>query len=130
MITATFELDDRFADVEKAAQRATFENLTHAGAAIRLEAIGSIDVSESPSLPGNPPHTRDERRLPNAILFDAGTDDVIVGPSAARMGQSAAAHEFGEFYKGQQFDERPFMGPALDSLAPALAEMWEGTIGQ
>lgn len=128
MIGLDVIIDNRFYRVTDAADAATARNLNHIAAIVRKSAIESIEISDEPSELGEPPHTRGERRLPRSIQFDVG-EDAVIGPSYAVVGLSAAAHEFGEEFKGQDFDERPFMLPALMDNLDRFHESWRGSIG-
>lgn len=125
-------------DVLKAIRRAGLFALRRLGFLIRQTAQAEIKFERGPSDPGSPPHshrklyrakgkrrstkekfsTRDLTKsgmLPGSILYDIERhpDAVVVGPSFAIVGESASPHEHGGEYKGQDYPERPFMGPAL-----------------
>ena len=53
---------------------------------------------------------------------------VVIGPDVEVAGTSAKAHEFGGRYKREQYDKRPFMGPALDKTKKRLPAMWAGSV--
>ena len=53
----------------------------------------------------------------------------LIGPRASVVGEAGAAHEFGEEFRGTDYDERPYMGPALDVNLDRFAADWKGTIG-
>jgi hypothetical protein len=134
------------AKVRKATNRATFENLTHAAAAIRLTARRSIKKAPKargrdaqgrfrgggktqPSPPGKPPHTR-KGQIKRAILYsvERKAGRAFIGPTYEAMGMSASAHEFGGRFRGQRYRARPFMGPALKENVPRLPRMWAGSV--
>ena len=94
---------------------------------LRTVARRSIRKRKKPSAAGSPPSTQ-TRRLRNAILFHVyrGEGKAIIGPTANIVGPSGAAHEFGGTYKGDKFDRRPFMGPALDVTRPQAAGFFAG----
>jgi hypothetical protein len=119
------------APVIKAADKAAFRNMGHAGARIRKDAQESIVVSPEPSLPGTPPHTR-KRQLPRAIRFDYDKREqsAVIGPRFSVVGEAGEAHEFGGEFRGDTFDERPYMLPALERNIPRFAQDWEGSIGE
>lgn len=122
-------VESLFPNVAKAAALAEFRSLGHAAATIRRDAAQSIDRSANPSEPGEPPHTR-RGQLKRAFRFDVSEESAVVGPMLSMVGESAAAHEFGEEYKGQSFPERPFMAPALDRALPRFLRDWQGSIGE
>lgn len=131
MIGFTVKTEDTTKRVADAAERAAFRNVGHAAAAIRKTAAESIIVDEGPSAEGTPPHTR-RRQLNRAIRFDHDrkAQSAVVGPRASIVGEAGAAHEFGESFHGQMFEERPFMGPALDENQDRFADSWAGAIGE
>ena len=115
--------------VVRAANRANFECLTHAAAAIRLTARRSIRRSKRQSSPGSPPHTR-AGQLKRAILYavERQKANAIIGPSAQVVGTSGHAHEFGGRYRKQNYPKRPFMGPALMENLPRLPKFWAASV--
>ena len=129
MIGVSVRVEMRLKEVKAAADRATFENLGHAAAVIRNEAIASITRSRSASDPGTPPHTR--RGLARrAILYAMdGPYTAIVGPTASVIGQAMAVHEFGGRRGKGTYPKRPTMGPALNRNLDRFASQWRGTIG-
>jgi len=70
-------------------------------------------------------------QLPRAIVYDNDkeSDTAVIGPRESVVGTSGEAHEFGGDYKGQDFPERPFMGPALDKNIDRFASSFAGSIG-
>lgn len=117
--------------VQKAVDRAAFKNMGHAGARIRKDAQESIDVSPDPSPKGTPPHTR-RKQLPRAIVFDYAKREqsAVIGPRFSVVADAGAAHEFGEEFRGDDFDERPYMFPALEKNLPRFAQDWAGAVGE
>lgn len=115
--------------VSKAAQKANITNLGHAGAAIRLAARRSIRKNPKRSPPGTPPHTR-QGRLRNAIKYALAADkqSVVIGPDYAVAGDSGRAHEFGGRFRGDHYERRAFMGPALMKVKDRLPPMWAGSV--
>gem|GEM_PF-455941 len=117
--------------VAAAVKRAEIRSLSHAAAAIRIQAVRSIRQSprSQPSAPGAPPHTR-KGRLRRAILYalleESGTLFAIVGPSFDLVGLSGKAHEFGGRFRGGDYPARPYMGPALDVIANRLPSFFAG----
>lgn len=129
MLTMTAKTIDHFDRLHSAAHQAAFRNFGHAAASIMNDARQSIERSDEPSEPGEPPHTR-SGQLPRAIQYAADAEGAVIGPVYSEMAEAAAAHEHGEFYKGQQFEKRPVMAPALDRAIPRLGGDWHGSIGQ
>jgi len=122
-----------------ATEKAAFNNFGHAAAAIRKDAVESIVDEPGPSEPGTPPHTHTggvtkkgkvrKGNLQRAIAYDATKDDAIIGPRFSVVGLAGRAHELGEVFHGEDFDERSFMGPALDENLTRFAQDWDGAIG-
>jgi len=132
----------------KPVKDAKFRNFGHAAASIRKNAQRSIKSAPpetrtrarrrrgrivararaGASRPGQPPFTR-RGQLRRAILWDVNEQSAIVGPRFNVVGLSGAAHELGEQYKGNEYPERPYMGPALDKAIPRFAASWEASIG-
>ena len=84
------------AKVIQKTKAASITSLGRAGAYIRGIARKSIKVSDKPSEPGKPPHSR-KGRLKNAILFsvEKAQGAVVIGPTATEMGGVGRTHEFG-----------------------------------
>ena len=88
------------------------------------------------SPPGTPPYThpyskkkrKTEGGLPGAILYDTEKDPdaVVIGPSAELFSKVGKPHEHAGGFRGANYPERPFMGPALSrqigSLPGLIAE--------
>lgn len=131
MIGITGRIIDKTRDVKRAADQASFRNLGHAAASVRRTAMRSLKRSAKPSAEGSPPHTRGKRELPRAIFYAADRDglEAITGPIASRVGTVGEAHEFGKEYMGQDFQERPFMGPALEQEADRMPSYWASSVG-
>jgi hypothetical protein len=143
MIGLSFQLErDSTKRVLDAADKAAFKNLGHAASAIRKTAIESIKPAEGPSPPGTPPHTHTagvtkkgklkKGHLPRAIVYDVdkAKQEAVVGPRASVVGESGAAHELGEEFRGDDYPERPYMSPALEANAPRFADEYAGSIGE
>ena len=115
--------------VMNAAKRPNITNLGHAGAAIRLVARHSIRKAAGPSAPGTPPHTR-KGGIRNAIKYalTPGKQSVVIGPDYAVAADSGVAHEFGGRFRNENYDRRPFMGPALEKVKDRLPPMWAGSV--
>lgn len=127
MIQAKTKFDAK--KLKSAAKARSIKSLGHAGAAIRLAARRSIKKGNKPSSPGTPPNTR-KGRIKNAIKYAVSPDkqSVVTGPDVEVAGTSGKAHEFGGRYKREQYDKRPFMGPALEKIKPRLPAMWAGSV--
>ncbi len=134
-----FKFDDQTKRVSDAAEKATFRNVRHAAAAIRRDASESITQADGPSAPGSPPHTHTggvtkkgktrKGNLQRAIAYDADAISAVIGPRESVVGLAGQAHEMGESFHGQDYDERPFMGPALEKNLDRFASSWQGSIG-
>jgi hypothetical protein len=94
-MSATVKIEDRTSDVRRAMRRATFKNLGHAGASLRLAARRLIRTRQNSSDPGTPPHTR-KGALRNSILYAVeGDHTAVIGPASHLISDVAAAHEHG-----------------------------------
>lgn len=94
-MSTTVKIEDRTRAVRDAARRATFKNLGHAGASLRLAARRLIRTRQNASEVGTPPHTR-RGALRNSILYAVeGDHTVIIGPAANLISDVARAHEHG-----------------------------------
>jgi hypothetical protein len=115
--------------ITRKAKDANFRSLGHAAASIRLTAKRSIRRSKTESSPGTPPHTR-KGQLKKSIVYavEKQKETAVIGPDIAIVGQSAMAHEFGGRYRGDRYDRRPFMGPALRKMKDRLPRKWAGSI--
>lgn len=131
MIALSIKTEDTTKRVADAAERASFRNVGQAAGAIFRTARAKIETDDQPSAPGEPPHTR-QRLLPRAIRFDHDrkAQSAVVGPRASVVGEAGAAHELGEVFQGQDFDERPYMGPALEENQDRFASSFESSIGE
>lgn len=129
MLALRVKIVDRFERLRNAASQAAFRNFGHAAASIRRDAQESIERSDDPSAPGAPPHTR-RGLLRRAIRYAASDRGAVIGPVASLVGESAAAHEFGEEFHDTTFPERPFMAPARARAIPRIGGEWRGSIGE
>jgi len=130
MIGMSVKLEDFFPKVKTEVDKANFRSLGHAAASLRKAEVQSIETSDEPSEPGQPPHSR-RGQLRRAIRFDVdrAKQEAVIGPRASIVGDAAAAHEFGEEFRGQDYPERPFAKPALEKSLGRLASNWAGSIG-
>jgi hypothetical protein len=111
--------------VKKPMEEATYKSLNQAAASLRLIAKRSIRKRKKPSPAGTPPSTQTSR-LPRSIVFfvDRKRSYAIVGPSYDLIGPAGAAHEQGGMLRGTDYDQRPFMVPAMEKIIPRLPSMW------
>lgn len=132
MIEATARVTDNTKRIEQAVEKATFENLRHAAFSLSKDAKSTIDKSDSPSEPGTAPHTKGKKghNLKGSIFTNVNKESALIGPRASWVDDAGSLHEFGERREGEDFDERPFMGPALDRAIPRFASDWAGSIGE
>ena len=123
---------DETRKVVKAAADAAFRNIGHAAASIRRTAFTSIVRSAKPSAPGTPPHTRGKKRGFKRGMFYAmeGKEAAVIGTAYSIVGTSGEPHEHGGIYKGDDYEARPFMGPALEANLDRFARNWGGSIGE
>lgn len=121
---------DKFADLARAVNRGSFRSLNHAAASIRKAAIAGILIHPDPSPVGTPVHSR-YGLFKAAILYSVDKDkqDAVIGTRYSMVDDSGEPHEKGTFYRGQQFDKRPFMQPALLRSIPRLSKFWEYSAG-
>jgi len=110
--------------IAKAVRKAGWDAVRRLGFLIRAKAQAEVEVSDKPSLPGEPPHTRN-KRLPRSILYgtpDEGPPSVIAGPAKNLIGTLGGPLEAGGPSLVQnahphkppaEIAARPFMGPAL-----------------
>ncbi len=116
--------EDKTAAVVQAAHQGTVRALQKAAFAIFKTAQAEIEQDPKPAPAGKPPHSR-RGQLPQAIRYsvEKGEEYAVIGPRESLVGTSAAAQEFGGQYRGGQFPQRRFMGPALEenkNLVPAF----------
>lgn len=115
--------------VRKRAKDATFRNLTHAAATLRLTARRSLRRRKRPSAPGQPPSSP-TGRLRRSILYavDRPRQRAVIGPSKELIGPAGQEHEHGAHVRKERFQKRPFMGPAFERIRPRLARMWAASV--
>ena len=115
------------AKVAKAVRKAAWDALRRLGFLVRAKAQEEIKDEAGPSTPPDPPHTHKHQttkrgkprklgQLPQSILYgtpDDGPPSVIIGPSVNVVGTVGAVLEKGGERKGDEYEPRPFMGPAL-----------------
>lgn len=130
-MSAEVKITKNFGKVKKVVDNSIITSFSRAAFAIRSTAMRSIRkrVGGEPSPKGQPPRTR-FGRLKKSILYsvDKTRQEAVIGPARSKIGPNAARlHEHGGFYKGQTFDARPFMEPALKEVAPRLPSIWRYT---
>jgi len=130
MIGMKFSMQFDPKPIDRAVQKAKFENFRHAAQSISKDAKESLVKAEGPSEPGSPPHTHKRVFLRRAIAYRYDKESAVIGPRASIVAQAGAAHEFGGEYKGETYPERPFMQPALERAIPRFAGSWAGSVGQ
>ena len=116
--------------VRKAADDAQFSNLGHAAARIRKDMAASVERAPGASDVGQPIHTHRGSIARRAIRFAVDDESAVIGFRHSMVGESIAAHEHGERYKGTMFPQRPTAAPALDKNLDRFAADWAGTIGE
>jgi hypothetical protein len=121
---------DEMHKVAKAADKATYRNFHHAAASISKDAKSTLEKADGPSDPGKPPHTHKGVYMRRAVRYAANKEGAVIGPRGSVVGESGAAHEFGEKYRGTDYPERPFMRPALERNLGRFADTWRGSIGE
>lgn len=116
--------------IERVLEDVRFANITslkQAGALLMRVARAMVITSRKPAAPGKAPHSR-RGQLRRAIRFEASDKSVIIGPTAEGVGLSATAHEYGGYYRGGSYPERPLMGPALEQVIDKLPSHWEASV--
>lgn len=131
MIEAKTKTEWRDRQLREAVDRVTFRSIRSAAFGISRTAKASIVKSPKASAPGSPPATRGQggKNLRGAIFVDADRESGIIGPRFSVVGDVGEAHEFGKSRKGDKFDERPFMLPALEENLDRFAQEWAGQVG-
>jgi hypothetical protein len=91
-----------------------------------ITAIADAVVTE---LNGAPAGTFDQV-FRNAIKYAvvAAAQSVVIGPDHEVAADSGAAHEFGGPFRQEQYQKRPFMGPALEKVKDRLPRMWAASV--
>lgn len=127
------KVDIKTERIEKPVKKTAFENFRHAAASIAKYAKSLIKKrgKSGPGPVGGPPKTSAKRgqNLRGAIRYHAGKEDAVAGPVASLVDEAGAAHEHGETYKGDEFDERPFMAPSLEANLARIHADWDGAVG-
>lgn len=130
MIDFKVEVKDTSNAVLRAEERAKQKVIRMTAARVRKSARASIIKRPpgEPSPPGTPPHTHRGQFMRRAIFYRADRDVGVVGPVASIVGDVGNVHEFGGTRGDNQYDERPFMFPALEKQIAGFASAWSGAI--
>ncbi|MEO0586371.1 MAG: hypothetical protein AAF078_01905 [Planctomycetota bacterium] len=134
-LKTSFIVDTRkvLAAMDKAKRR----SLARGGALVRTIARRSIRKRRGISEPGRPPSSHSGELRLIFFGYDEAADAVVVGPIRFRSAASAADRVPTLLEQGGvvvregepvEYDERPFMGPAVETAAPRLAEMFRDTL--
>lgn len=121
--------------VRRAVDRANRQSLSRAGALVRGIARKSIRKprGKGTAPPGQPPysHVGLLRKL-IFFLFENRKKTVVVGPAkinkpgrAPQLLEHGGRNRKGDYYRGN-----PYVGPALKTAEPKLAEQWRDSVGR
>lgn len=114
--------------LEQAVKFANFRNLGQAGAIVRKLGAKSLKKSPRKSAAGTPPNTR-KGALPKAILYAVEEGRrVVVGPAYHLMKNAGRAHEKGGKFRGDVYEKRPFMVPALLRVRSQIPSIWRDSV--
>jgi hypothetical protein len=127
MIGTEVNIVDRTRAVLQATERAQVKTFAHAAATVRKTSQSLIEKSDAPARAGEPIHTR-KGQFPKAIAYDATKTDAVIGAMASRVGDVGKGHEFGGEFRGEHFEPRPVMAPALELSRDRFAREWDGSI--
>lgn len=136
MVELKLTIEDDSQRVVQAAAKAAADNHRKRAYAIMQDARASIKTrpkaakgeKDEAAPAGQPPYTR-RGRIRAAIRYAADADGAVIGAAASIAGTSGEPHEIGGTYKGDTFEQRPFMGPALERNIHQIAGDWAGSIG-
>ena len=149
-IGVTAKLTANGKPVTEAAKKTGYKSIQHAGFSIAKMARESMTRARGPSPAGTPPHVH-RGRLRRSIRVAIDRDEVLIGPSYARMKTGsyppwmASMHERGGTFgvnrqgrtsltktgkrrKPAVYPARPFMAPALQKAISRFTEAFKGTI--
>lgn len=130
-MAVTVKIKKDFGKVKKYVKDSVIATFGDASRIIQSIARKSIKrrSGDNYSRPGEAPKTR-RGDLRRAIQYDVDNkrQEAIIGPLESRMGPAAAVHEHGGTIKGQMFDKRPYMAPALERIAPKLPKLWQFSV--
>lgn len=129
MIGTNVKIVNKTRQAQKRVRDAHISSLGRAAATARIIARRSIRRRKKPAAAGRPPHSK-TGKLRRAIKYkvDKQRQEAFIGPDVNDVGTSGRAHEHGGLYKGDRFDKRPFMGPALEALKPRLPDFWRNSV--
>lgn len=154
MITATGHSEFNVAKIERAVKKGSFKTFAHAAASLRKQIIDEIQVTKEtigwittqrltkrgkrrrariyrPAPVGHPVFShRNKGFIRRGVKFEANAEGAVIGFAHSVYGDVMRVHEFGGERKGESFDARPTLAPALRTTAPRFAEEWRGAIGQ
>lgn len=132
MFGSRSSVQPNFQRLQDRADDAQFRSLRGAAFEIGRTAKESIKKSKAPSQPGEPVTTRGRggKNARGAIFTDADRESAVIGPRFSFVGDSMEAHEFGKDRKGDDYEARPTMAPALDANLSRFAADWQGSIGE
>lgn len=106
-----------------------YERMRKAGEVVAKEAEDSIEISDKPSRPGRPVHSR-RGKAKRAIRVEVDEDTLTtdVGFTASEIGDLMAVHEHGGRRGKRKYEPRPVMGPALDRSVDQLTSGFEDSL--
>lgn len=124
--------------VTRGLSQAARKVLSKFGAFVRQRAKTSIKKRKKISQPGSPPSSH-EGSLRKLIFFgyDTNRHSVVIGPVKFKKGEAPSLLEFGgeRTYRRksgkverQQYQPRPFMGPAFRAELGDAADLWKDSI--
>lgn len=128
MIESHVHIENRIAKIRQNAKPE--KRLSRSAFLIRRVARAQFVRRRGRAKAGSPPHTR-RGKLPRSILYyvDRQREEAVIGPAAHLAGKSGKPHEHGGKYRGARYDERPFMGPALEAMLDQIPGQFSGLIG-
>ena len=105
------------------------EKLRESAEVVAKEAEDSIEISDKPSRPGRPVHSR-RGKSKRAIRVEVDEQDLTanVGFAASEMGDLMAVHEKGGQRGKRKYKARPVMGPALERSVHQLTCWFEDSL--
>lgn len=105
------------------------EKLRESAEVVAKEAEDSIEISDKPSRPGRPVHSR-RGKSKRAIRVEVDEQDLTanVGFAASEMGDLMEVHEKGGQRGKRKYKARPVMGPALERSVDQLTGGFEDSL--
>ncbi len=126
-LSAMARIEQKWELIEADEKLRTIDSLQRAGQFVMRLTRASILTSkkDKPAPVGQPVRTR-RGQIRRATLYEIEPQrrNVVVGPTFAQFADVGKAHEYGGWYRGEQFPARPFMTPALDRAKSRLASFW------